>query len=208
LGSLFDFSMNSHYLWHQNYYKSQRLYMQVIDETTIQLLKNKSGLRFNQTKDYLDLAKLITEETGQNISENTLRRLMGQTPNSSDARTTTLNAIARYLGFISWDTLQNFDHGSGFRNMLNAVCASDLAIGQHLEIIYPVNRLLRIRLVRENIFLVEESTSNNLRTNDELFINTVIEGQALFVTHVYRNGEDIGQYIAGEVGGVTSIRVY
>lgn len=182
--------------------------MQTLDTTTIQLLKQKTGLDFSQTKDYQALANAIEQVSGQYISENTLRRLMGATPNASDARPTTLNALANFLGFADWKSLEDNNHGSGFRLERKAVSASDLQIGQHLEIIYPVNRLLRVRLVRENIYLVEECTSTNLHPNDELFISSVIEGQTLYVLHVYRDGKDIGQYVAGEVGGITSVRVY
>lgn len=73
--------------------------MQIIDAATIQQIKQKSGLTFQQAKDYAKLSELIEKETEEYVSENTLRRLMGATPNNSEARQSTLNAIARYLGF-------------------------------------------------------------------------------------------------------------
>lgn len=182
--------------------------MQKFDETTIQLIKKKSRLDFSHTRDFSTLSAAIHAATAQYVSENTLRRLMGATPNNSEARPSTLDAIANYLGYINWKALEENNHGSGFRDTRKVVTSSDLQIGQHLEIIYPVDRLLRIRLVRENIFLVEECTSSNLHPNDELHIMMAAEGQTLFVLHVYRNGKDIGQYTAGEVGGLSSIRVY
>lgn len=182
--------------------------MQIIDAATIQQIKQKSGLTFQHAKDYAKLSELIEKETEEYVSENTLRRLMGATPNNSEARQSTLNAIARYLGFPNWEAFYNNNHGSGFRATRKAILASELQLGQHLEIIYPVNRLLRIRLIRENTFLVEECTSTNLQPNDEVCISEVVEGQTLFVLHVYRNGKDIGQYVAGEVDGITSFRTY
>ncbi len=49
----------------------------VLEESTIQEIKDKSGLEFNKVKDFVALSDIILKTTGRSIGVTTLKRLMG-----------------------------------------------------------------------------------------------------------------------------------
>ena len=75
----------------------------VLEESTIQEIKSKSGLEFNKVKDFVALSDLIMKTTGRSIGTTTLKRLMGNITDTRKANPYTLDTIAQYLGFTSWN---------------------------------------------------------------------------------------------------------
>ncbi len=179
--------------------------MKVFPKQVIQNIKDKSGLSFRQSKDYATLSTLIYNETNERISDNTLRRLMGVKKDGGEARRVTLDIIAQYLGSPTWEEYQDEISDSRFCDKLLEICSKDLALGQHVEVHYSPNRILKLQLVAPETFKVEACSSKNLQVGDLLKIQSFIETKALFVSQVVRDGRSIGQYIAGEVGGVEKI---
>lgn len=75
-----------------------KLYNILIDD-----VKLKSGLLFDQAKDFKVLAKLILEITQRSIGITTLKRLFGYINDEHRTNSYTLNTIALYLGYSTWD---------------------------------------------------------------------------------------------------------
>ena len=69
------------------------------------LLKQKSGRDFRLSGDCEYLAFDIESVTGEHIGVNTLKRLLGFIDDEREPRISTLDVIARYLGFENWDVL-------------------------------------------------------------------------------------------------------
>lgn len=183
--------------------------MQYLYSDIIEKLKQKSGLSFRQSKDYAILSGLINKETGEMISDNTLRRLMGVKNDAGEPRLVTLDIVARYLGSANWNDLvgEPVPSGSGFRNHLNVIKTEDLAIGQCVEVQYVPARTLKLRVTGKNSYVVEECTTTNLKPGDTLYMDSLAQGQTMFVSRVDREGKTIGQYVAGEIGGLTKVIV-
>ena len=75
----------------------------ILSNIVIGDLKEKSGLLFDQAKDFDMLAKLILDVTQRSIGVTTLKRLMGYIDDDHRTNSYTLNTIALYLGFSTWD---------------------------------------------------------------------------------------------------------
>lgn len=60
------------------------------------------------------LANDIESKTGERLAANTIKRLVGVIPYNNKPRITTLNIIARYLGWPSWESLMNDHRSSAF----------------------------------------------------------------------------------------------
>ena len=58
------------------------------------------------------LAPDIESATGEHIGVNTMKRLLGFIADERTPRTSTLDVIARYLGFDNWEALRLFDENS------------------------------------------------------------------------------------------------
>ena len=108
----------------------------------IELLKRKSGngLRLPSDCEYLSLD--IESKTGVCIGATTLKRLLGFAKDERSPHASTLDAIARYLGYAHWEELSKIeDQGnSDFSSSDDELRSSDLQIRQEVEITYPPDR--------------------------------------------------------------------
>lgn len=185
--------------------------MKSLDENTLYQLKIRSGLSFSQSKDYALLAGMIESATGEHISDNTLRRLMGVKVDAGVPRLATLDIIARYLGYKSWDLYERFGSSetpdSRFVEDKIVISSNHLTVGQQVELKYHPNRTLLLEYCGDEVFLVKTVSGGSLQVCDRLTIYSFVEGMTLFVSNVEREGKSLGQYVAGEVSGLLSVRL-
>ena len=71
----------------------------------VEMLKRKSGSGLRQPSDCEILSLDIESKTGVRIGATTLKRLVGFAQDERTPHTSTLDAIARYLGYAHWDEL-------------------------------------------------------------------------------------------------------
>ena len=194
----------------------------------IELLKRKSenGLRLPSDCELLSLD--IQSKTGVRIGATTLKRLLGfaqdeRQPHTStldaiacylgyahwDELTSTLDAIACYLGYAHWDELAKIeDEGnSDFNNFSDELRSDSLQRGDSVQVTYLPDRQLLFEYQGNDRYLVVESLNSKLRVGDEVEIQNFILHHPLLVARVWRDGDSLGQYTAGRVSGLSSIKV-
>ena len=108
----------------------------------LQLLKRKSGNDLRQPSDCEFLSLDIESKTGVHIGATTLKRLVGFAQDERTPHTSTLDAIARYLGYTHWDEVVAVDDkgNSGFEATGDEVRSADLAPGAKIEMTYLPDR--------------------------------------------------------------------
>ena len=74
-----------------------------------ELLKQKSGKALTSPADCDYIAIDIFSVTNEHIGVNTLKRLLGFLNEECNARISTLNIIAKYLGYPDWEALSKAD---------------------------------------------------------------------------------------------------
>jgi hypothetical protein len=168
------------------------------------LLKQKSNRDFRLPSDCDYLALDIESVTREHIGVNTLKRLLGFIDDEREPRTTTLDVIARYLGFENWDVLKTFDDrsNSSFESSSEEIRVNDLPVGQCIQINYLPDRQIEIEYVGSNRFRVRNSLNSKLRTDDELTITHIVRGYPLLVSEVIRDGKSLGAFTAGKAQGI------
>jgi hypothetical protein len=175
----------------------------------IQLLKCKSGndLRIPSDCEFLSLD--IESKTGVRIGATTLKRLLGFAVDERTPHATTLDAIARYLGYAHWDELTKIedDGNSNFDAADDEVRSSDLKPNTNVEISYLPDRVVTMQYLGHQHYRVVESQNSKLQVDDELEIMSFILHHPLLAINVWRNGESLGQFTAGRVSGLSSIKV-
>lgn len=185
--------------------------MKCLDEKTLHQIKLHSGLSFTQSKDYSLLAEMILSATGEHISDNTLRRVMGVKEDAGVPRPITLDIIARYLGYQSWDLYKRFGEeeiaDSRFIEKKNMLASSQLSVGQKVQLKYHPSRTLLLEYTGDEVFVVNYVSGGSLKAGDRLTIYSFVEGMTLFVSNVEREGKSLGQYLAGEVSGLLSVEI-
>lgn len=175
----------------------------------IEQLKRKSGndLRLPSDCEYLSLD--IESKTGVRIGATTLKRLVGFAQDERTPHTSTLDAIARYLGYAHWEELAKIeDRGnSDFDASDEEVHSADLQPGACVEITYLPDRRLRLLYMGNSRYRIVESVNSKLHTGDEAEILSFLLHHPLLVIGVWREGESLGQFTAGRVSGLSSIKL-
>lgn len=175
----------------------------------IEMLKRKSGSGLRLPSDCEILSLDIESKTGVRIGATTLKRLVGFAQDERTPHTSTLDAIARYLGYAHWDELSKIeDHGnSDFDTPDDEVRSADLQTGAFVEITYLPDRRLTLEYLGDNRYRVTASENSKLQQGDEVEILNFVLHHPLLVVNVCRDGESLGQFTAGRVSGLSSIKL-
>lgn len=168
------------------------------------LLKQKSSRDFRLSADCEYLALDIESVTGEHIGVNTLKRLLGFIDDEREPRVSTLDVIARYLGFENWDLLKIYDDksNSSFDSSAEEIRVNELSEGQCVQICYLPDRQIEIEYLGERHFLVRESLNSKLRVGDEIILTHIVQGYPLLVGDVVRDGKSLGAFTAGKAQGI------
>lgn len=170
-----------------------------------ELLRFKSGIDFRAPSDAAQLALDIETVTGEHMGANTLKRLLGMIDDEREPRVSTLNIIARYLGYADWEELRLFDNNSnsGFGDDDEGVmAASSLPEGCVLSLSYAPNRVLRLCHLHGDRFVVKYSVNSKLQVGDEIVVTHFVKGYPLLACEVIRDGRSLGRFVAGKERGI------
>ena len=175
----------------------------------LQLLKKKSGSGLRLPSDCEFLSLDIESKTGVHIGATTLKRLVGFAQDERTPHTSTLDAIARYLGYAHWDELSKIDDNgnSDFDTSDDEVRSANLQPGAYVEITYLPDRLVRMQYLGNQRYHITESQNSKLLVNDEVDILNFVLHHPLLVLNVWRGGESLGQFTAGRISGLSSIKL-
>ena len=175
----------------------------------IQMMKRKSGNDLRQPSDCEFLSLDIESKTGVRIGATTLKRLIGFAQDERNPHISTLDAIARYLNYAHWDELSKIEDSgnSDFDAPDDELRSADLQAGTCVEITYLPDRKVTLEYLGDSHYRVTASENSKLQKDDEVEIHHFILHHPLLVGNVWRNGETLGQFTAGLVSGLSSIRL-
>ena len=168
----------------------------VFNSQIIEKLKEKSGLKFDRSKDFELLCDAIYKETGRTIGLTTIKRLMGYISDERNTNDYTLNTIGMYLGFPSWESLcSSLRIDSSWNYEDETFYVEELMEGANIRVKY-LNRdvLFEIVLYQDSkVLKVKESENSSLRKGDLLFVDHIRKGEILEARKVIR-GDVTGNY--------------
>lgn len=152
----------------------------------------------------------IEETTGQTLSTTTLKRMMGFINGPAQARPSSLDILAQYLGYPNYKLLAK-DIGeeseiSEFRPV-ESINSADLEVGEQIQVTYHPNRLMLMSYLGDNRYIVNESRGGKLLKGDKLTIAGFYVGFELLVSDVERSGQHLGSFVAAKQGGLTSVEI-
>lgn len=172
-------------------------------------LERKFGRTCKSPADFKQFVLLIRKESGETISDSTLRRIWGYSKSESISRLSTLTTLARTLGFIDWDAyvvslIRQHQVESDFIST-SAVNASELRAGDIVAIRWAPNRRAILCYLGEAYFRVETQENSKLRHGDTFKAIFFKQGIPLICADITRSGQNLGNYIAGEANGITEL---
>ncbi|MEE0805124.1 MAG: hypothetical protein U0L77_06850 [Prevotellamassilia sp.] len=171
-------------------------------------------------KEYEIVAEDIYTTLGDRLGINTLKRMFGKLNDNVTPTQTSLNIIARYLGYCDWDTYEeslindsiHFSHYDETQGKnLDYVCTDNLNCGAYVEFCYEPDGRMRLRYIGNYRFVIMACTCNSLQIGDILEIRYFQNGCTLISHTVTRQGICInnGQIlkIACLRGGISFLKV-
>ena len=177
-------------------FQSSNSNFMVLNTQLIEKIKEKSGLSFDKAKDFDSLCAHIFDVTKRTMGITTIKRLLGYIDDDRNTNEYTMNTIALYLGYKTWNELcSSIRVDSEWRFEDNAIYIDKLIPQTEIEIKY-LNRVISfivIRYEQGNALQVVTSMNSSLRAGDILVIHSIKEGSFLEAEKVIR-GESIGNY--------------
>lgn len=177
----------------------------MLDKNIIKLIEDKCGNPLDSSSACERLALDIESSTGERLGFTTLKRLLGFTAEQAEPRQSTLDILARYLGFNSYKELEDTINNNGdsdFDSHAESVLSSRLPAEAEINLSYSPNRRLRLKHVKEDEFIVTGSINGSLKTGDIILVDSFTTGLPMIAKKVTRNGENLGRYVAGEKFGI------
>jgi hypothetical protein len=180
-------------------------FFMILSENIRELLKQKSGLALRLPSEAEQLVLDIESNTREHIGVNTMKRLLGMIADEREPRATTLDVIARYLGYAHWGTLSAVEgkSNSSFSASEGELRSSELPSGAWVEVNYHPGRHVVLRHVSGSRFLVEKSEKSKLFEGDSVDVDYFIQGYPIYVRQVVRNGINLGTFTAGKMAGIS-----
>ncbi len=168
----------------------------VFNSQIIEKLKEKSGLSFDKSKDFELLCDAIFKQTGRTIGLTTMKRLLGYISDDRHTNDYTLNTVAIYLGFPSWEKMCStlrIDSDWCFED--EAYYIEDLNEGTEIRVKY-LNRSVLFKVLSyqgDKVLQVKEVENSSLEQGDILFVEHIRKGEILEAKKVIR-GVNKGNY--------------
>lgn len=173
----------------------------------LELVRREYGRSLLTSTDFESLSVIIEKTTGELLSSSTLKRLYGYVSLKPIPRKSTLDILARYVGWRSYDKFvedlrQNPQFNSTFFSS-RIIHASDLKVGEGIKIGWAPDRVVLLRYLGDKVFQVTESHNSQLREGDCFELISIMKGYPLFISSgVERDGEHTSPYVAGLQGGI------
>ena len=183
-----------------------------LQENQLSILRNDLELRFSRPvktpADFAALSEEIQQSTKQNISISTLKRLWGYVKSKPSHRIDTLNLLAIYLGYGSWqDYARNKAIESDF--LLNdQVLTQNLNPNDMVEFRWKPDRCCKVVCQTDGTFRVTQATNCKLKVGDTFETLGFFDGQPLNITNLTHDDKTGLTYVCGRTHGLTSVKVY
>lgn len=183
----------------------------MLSKEIIKRIEQEFGKKLRYNSDCDALSEAVFEKTGERLSRSTLERMFGLVGKQVVPRKSTLDILASYLGYSSYEMLVKdigeYNDISDFMHV-EEIVSSDLPEGSQIQFTYEPKRRFVLTYLGNNNYVVDEVYgSRNIQKGDRLTVSHIVKGYELIVSGIERNGLNLGAYTMARSGGVTSIEV-
>ena len=171
-------------------------------------IEQRFGRNIKTPADFAALSEEIQQTTKQNISTSTLKRLWGYVKSKPSHRRDTLNLLAIYMGYGSWqDYSRNKAEESDFLNSSH-VLAQNLNPNDVVDFSWKPNRHCQAVYRADGTFCVTMAENCKLKEGDTFKTLGLFLGEALYITDLKHGSESGLSYVCGRTHGLTNVRVF
>ncbi|MCH5223227.1 MAG: hypothetical protein J1E82_04235 [Muribaculaceae bacterium] len=175
----------------------------------IKLLSEKANIDVTTKTGAEFLRNDIEAKTGEALSLNTVKRLVGILPYESSPREVTRDILAKYLGYDNWNLLNTDLQNkiSDFNRPEEFIDLKELPINSDVVIKWSPDREIKIHHIQGEKYEILEARNSKLQKEDIIFLSQIAIGFPFIAKEVVRGGNSLGNYTAARVDGVYSIEI-
>ncbi|MDE5875153.1 MAG: hypothetical protein K2G69_01810 [Muribaculaceae bacterium] len=168
-------------------------------------VEETAGIKPVKSKDFDNLAVSVYDRTGTLFSPTTLKRIWGYLKESTETRTSTLDILARFCGWISY---KDFCSGSmpeiesGYVGVKVINVLRDLHKGDVLTLRWHPARICEIIYQGNGRWVVRRSEGTRLTEGDTFRCTMLMSGEPLYLDDVVHKGVPSGIYVCGRRNGI------
>lgn len=182
-----------------------------------QQVEAKAGITLKTHGDFLRLVKIIEETMKEHISESTLERVWGYSTRGYDSISLrTLSLLSRFIGDEEFQAfcLRLKDEAQIESEMFvaDAIVTSALEVGDRLQIGWLPDRMIAVRYLGDNRFVVETSENSSIQSGDKFSCLQMQKGREMYMD-LFQRATETGapnpdaRYVVGQQNGLTTLRV-
>lgn len=182
-----------------------------------QQVEAKAGITLKTHGDFLRLVKIIEETMKEHISESTLERVWGYSTRGYDSISLrTLSLLSRFIGDEGFQAfcLRLKDEAQIESEMFvaDAIVTSALEVGDRLQIGWLPDRMIAVRYLGDNRFVVETSENSSIQSGDKFSCLQMQKGREMYMDLFQRATEKgtpnpNARYVVGQQNGLTTLKV-
>lgn len=175
----------------------------------IKYLSDKCGCDVTTPSGATILANDIESKTGERLTPNTIKRLVGILRYDNAPRDTTLAIIAKYLGFTSWKLFVEHVNNrlSDFSAENPFVEVAGLPEGSLISFSWEPDRTIKLIHCGSGGCRVVDVANSKLLKDDRVAITQLANGYPFMAKEVIRSGQSLGSYIAAKITGISNLKV-
>ena len=166
------------------------------------------GRKMVTPRDFDYLAARLFDATGENVSAMTLKRFWGYLgeKNERQPRLTTLNLLARLVGYTDWMTYYKESSATGkvesdfLKN--HSLATNSLAKDTLIQLMWHPDRVVTVRHEGDESFTIVESKNSKLSVGDTFRCGLIVEGEPMYLAQLIHEGGEPVNYVCGRDTGV------
>ena len=174
-----------------------------------QLVEESANHAIATSNDFIFLSGEIQGRLKETLSASTLKRLWGYVDGYASVRPSTLDILARFVGFPDWETFVS-DYcevesvQSSHRVVSKSLYTKDLNVGDQVEIAWNPNRRCKLKYLGNSLFEVVTSENAKLKPGDRFLCQRFTKNQPLYVELITNDG-NTELFVMGNKGGLTKL---
>lgn len=159
--------------------------------------------------DFNYLAGAIAERCKEMLSETTLKRVWGYIEGYDNVRQHTLQVLARFAGFESYEDfyVQFLSMSESAMVKGQTVQCENLAVGTELKFSWLPDRECVVEYLGEQRFRVVSAVNTQLCAGDLFNTPLFIVGEPLYLNKLERKGKELSMYVVGKNSGLTEVEI-
>ncbi len=179
----------------------------MLSQVIKQKIEEKAGQRIRYSRDCEALAVKILAHCKCSISSSTLQRLFGLVKSKKQPRTYTLDILAAYLDYGTWDELLlSLNNKTEATKEIKELKPNGLKKGQKFELAYRPDTELVIEYIGKYQFKVITAKNSRLKPGEVFKTSVIVLHHPLFILDVEGSSGKDGKIIEGKISGITSIK--